>query len=112
MNKDIMKQTILGVITAIVIATIIIVPFSWMGREQYNEYYDGAEKEVAWTELNVRDGAGTEGTTVLATLKKWDNVTLTGRYRETNIGQPREYRWVEITYKDLVGWVCYDGLDY
>ena len=112
MTKDIIKQNILGIIGVIALIAIVIGIFSWMGREQYNEYYDGAEKEVAWTELNVRDGAGTEGTTVLATLKKWDNVTLTGRYKETNLGQPREYVWVEITYKDLVGWVCYDGLDY
>ena len=107
--KDTTK-TILAVISLPIIIAMIVTIFCWMGRIKFNEDDKGLEKEVAWTELNLRDEAGTENTNVLTTLGKGDVVCLTGRFRDTNIGGEKEYCWVEITYGDITGWVRYDGL--
>ena len=110
MTKRELRNAIIAMAAISMIIVLIIGAMCWMGRIQYKETLHGSEKEVAWTELNVRDEAGTNNTNVITTLDEGDVVCLTGRLRDTNIGAPVEYRWVEVTYGNITGWVRYDAL--
>lgn len=70
----------------------------------------GKEATVTWQTLNLREAAGTSSE-VIEELTRGEQITLTGRCRETSIEEPS--LWVEVETQDGVsGWLYRQGITF